>query len=150
MKNGSVTRLCATLYIALAASGCMKPMQPTAELTANENSRDVVTTLSNQAMKCWARDEHFGIPGHDGILIRLLRTNSETYIISASRFARDIGVLDPFFIVEVAVNSSGETVVTTTEGDYGCTILLSCSPMNFTADVRQWMEGDLTCNELEH
>lgn len=62
-----------------------------------------------------------------------------------ARFARDIGLREPFFVVEVSEDKNGATSVSTREGDYACSLLGSCYLLNYTGDVKRWLNGDSSC-----
>lgn len=135
-----------TLFLAFATTGCtFEPLQPTAELSVNRDSREIALMLEKQANTCWARDEDFF--RHDATVIDARRSIDGAYLISAARFAGDIGLRKPFFVVEIADAGNGETSVSTTEGDYACSLTGYCFSLDFTGDVRKWLAGDLSCTE---
>lgn len=131
-----------------AVAGCaMAPLAPTTDLNVNRPGKDVALLLESQARKCWSRRSSMS---QDGISVDARRSIAGSYVISAARFARDIGLREPFFVVEVSEDKNGATSVSTREGDYACSLLGSCYSLNYTGDVKRWLNGDSSCgNPIE-
>lgn len=135
----------ASFMIAALFSGCaMTPLKPTASINAGHPAQEVALMLEHQADKCWSRRQSFN---QDGITIDARRAIDGAYVISAARFAGDIGLRKPFFVVNVKNSTDGTGMITTSEGDYACSLAGYCFSLDYTKDVKRWVGGDLACSE---
>lgn len=117
-------------------SGCvMQPPKETFRYTSNSTALVMEELLVSQAEKCWTRNARW----EDGI-----KVSREKNKVFASRFAGDTGIQKPFIIIEINESDKGSTVVVS-EGDYACHLTGTCYSENYTASVKQWINGNLAC-----
>ena len=131
------------LLSAFAVTGCA--ISPPTEVARVFYSKPMVETaqmIEEMAEKCWKRGETLM---QDGIAIDARMSLYDSALISAARWASDIGVREDFLIVEVLSESEESSEIVIREGDFGCSLNGSCSSLGLHKDVVRWIEGDLTC-----
>lgn len=136
-------RYLALLFFVAFIGGCaLMPPTQSARIQSDRNMKDVALILEAQANKCWKKDA--GLLG-DGIRIDSRMSLNNTALISAARWAHDIGEQDDFFMIEVIEDTSESSTILVKEGDFACHLTGSCFQLGFTNDVKRWMSGDLSC-----
>lgn len=131
------------LLIALFTTGCaISPPTEVARAGSGKPMLEVAQLIEEMAEKCWERSATMW---KDGITIDARMSLYDSALISAARWASDIGIQDEFLIVEVVKEPEGTSTVIISEGDYACGLDGSCSGLGLNADVIRWLEGDLTC-----
>lgn len=135
-----------SLGIVLIGTACsLSPVNPTSEIQLERSATEVALLIEERARACWARPSSFW---RDGIRVDSQRLIAPIYTISASRFAPDIGQREPFFTVEVLESAAETAVLRMSEGDFACSMVGTCAPLGFTADVGRWLDGDHSCRPL--
>lgn len=123
--------------------GCaLMPPTESARIKSDRNMKEVALMLETQANKCWEKGA--GLLG-DGIRIDSRMSLTNTALISASRWAHDIGEQDDFFVIEVIEDDNQSSTVLVKEGDFACHLTGSCYQLGFTNDVKRWVNGELSC-----
>jgi len=123
----------------------MAPVKQTANYTIHQSGVKTADLIEIQARKCWEKSPS---TWQDGIRVIRSGPASGTKLFYVNRYARDIGHLEPFFILRVLEGEHGATI-NIHEGDYGCNLLLSCESLNYTQDIERWLNGDLTCKHTD-
>ena len=117
----------------------MTPPQPSGNITAKMPGREAALLLAKQANKCWSRKAGWGA---DGIQIDARKTIKDTYLITAARFASDIGLREPFFAMEIMDGENQSTTILVKEGDYACSLAIECGePVLSPDDLSFWDEN---------
>lgn len=121
-------------------SGCkLIPVQPTAKYTVNMPYSKSMEVVFENAKKCWSRE--FSFFGGDAFVVEKAGYNSMAGVLTVRRSAPDIGYQQAFTIVTIQ-EKNGKSEIDISEGScaYDC-------EMNFTPDVKRWLNGDQTCKE---
>ena len=137
------TRQTLCILIATILAGCaLSPPQEVARVEVDRPMLEVAQLVEEMAKKCWERS---ATVMKDGITIDARMSLYDSGLISAARWASDIGIQDDFIIIEVIKDSEETSTVVISEGDYGCSLDGSCSSLGLNADGLRWLEGDVTC-----
>jgi hypothetical protein len=125
-----------------ASVGCaIQPMKETALISDTRSVLVVGQEIERLADDCWRRRATMF---KDGIHIDARQGLDGSAIVSAARFAHDIGQQQPFFVATVFSDTTG-TKVKLMEGDYACEALGTCFTLGYTAQVERWLAGDRVC-----
>ena len=140
---GLSTKTALLVVIATVSSvGCaIKPVRETALIPDSRTVLVVARDIEGLATQCWQRAPTML---SDGIRIDARLTLSGTAEISATRYARDIGLQNPFFIATVFRDDMA-TQVRLEESDYACHLTGNCYSLDYTSEVRQWLQGRRAC-----
>lgn len=132
-----------TIIFVFLISGCeYMPPKETGEFNSDSEMSKMALLLAGLAKKCWSKKPEMLA---DGIRIDARMSVNETVIITAHRWAYDIGYREPFFIAKI-INDENRSTVTTKEGDYACGFS-GCYQLNFTNDLKRWVDGDHSCRK---
>ena len=140
----SMNRLIPLILLTLVAGCALAPPTEVARLESDKSMHETAQLLQQQAEQCWKRSAKIF---QDGIKIDARMSIYDTAIVSAARWAADIGIQEPFLTLEVLGNEDDSSTVVISEGDYACDLSGSCSSLDLHADVVRWLRGDLSCGE---
>ncbi len=132
-------------FLVLTIAGCvLSPPTEVATITAVTPMQETARFLEKQTKECWERSAGFW---EDGITIDARMSLYDTALVSAARWASDIGIQDPFLVVEVMSEPDGSSRIVISEGDYACGLDGDCDSLELHKDVVRWLAGDTSCRE---
>ena len=136
MKN----KIAIILSTVVLVTGCkMIPVKPTANFVVDISYEDAKAIVYDNAQRCWSRE--FSAFGGDAFVIERMKFSETSSMVTVRRSAPDIGHQSAFTIVAIH-NVNGKSQIEINEGScaYNC-------DMNFTPDVKRWLNGDNTCKK---
>ena len=113
--------------------GCIREPTPKGYLNIyNQNMNKAFNLVYQQSKKCYEKDWSLF---SDGIAVKAHDGNQITF----HRFAPDIGLTEPFIILDFKNNK-----IEVTEGTYECG-LSGCKELNIKRSIRYWLQRHSDC-----
>jgi len=134
------------LVIFLAGCAFQQPM-PMGEAVYDIPVSEAAQLVERLAKKCWRKE--FKVFGGDGISVDARKSFQDTYVLTARRYAPDIGEQPVFFRIELKDSPVSMTLALFTEGSFACGLNGKCHTLNFTGQSKAWLSGDHQCAEKE-
>lgn len=121
------------ITILFLLTGCIKEPEPKGNIGIhNQDVNKVFNLVYKQSKKCYEKDWSLF---SDGIAVKAHNHNQITF----HRFALDIGLTEPFIILNFQNNK-----IEVTEGTYECGFS-GCMELNIKRAINYWMQGHSDC-----
>jgi len=117
----------------------MTPVHSTAKYIVDLPIDSSLEIIHSNAIKCWQRE--FSFFGGDAFIVEKKVFTGDAAFVTVRRSAPDIGFQPAFMIVVVRkVHEKSEIEVNEGSCAYNC-------ELNFTPDVKRWLNGDESCHD---